>query len=157
MKIDRIFLVPVMMIAAVSVSLGQTKGNTAPGSNIRNAIEAASKGFAEALSKGDAAKIADMYEKGARVMPPNGPMLVQERQKIQEFWQGFINSGAKLSLSTSDVEAQGNVAIEVGTYEMISPDNKRDTGKFVVVWRRHKKDWKLAHDIWNSDMPVSNK
>ena len=157
MKIDRIFLVPVMMIAAVSVSLGQTKGNTAPGSNIRNAIEAASKGFAEALSKGDAAKIADMYEKGVRVMPPNGPMLVQERQKIQEFWQGFINSGAKLSLSTSDVEAQGNVAIEVGTYEMISPDNKRDAGKFVVVWRRYKKDWKLAVDIWNSDMPVSNK
>lgn len=156
MKINRIFLVPVMMIVAVSASLAQTKGNTASGSNIRNAIEAASKGFAEALSKGDAAKIADMYAEGARVMPPNGPM-VQERQKIQEFWQGFINSGAKLSLSTSYVEAQGNVAIEVGTYEMISPDNKRDIGKFVVVWRRYKKDWKLAHDIWNSDMPVSNK
>ena len=157
MKIDRIFLVPVMMIAAVSVSLGQTKGNTASGGNIRNAIEAASKAFAETLSKGDAAKIADMYEEGARVLPPNSPMVVQQRQKIQEFWQGFINTGAKLSLSTSDVEAQGNVAIEVGTYEMISPDNKRDAGKFVVVWRRHKKDWKLAVDIWNSDMPVSSK
>ena len=147
MKIDRIFLVLVMMMVAVSVSLGQTKG-----SNIRNEIEAASKGFAAALNKGDAAKIADMYAEGARVLPPNAP-VVQQRQRIQEFWQGFINSGAKLSLSTSDVEAQGNVAIEVGTYEMISPDNKRDTGKFVVVWRRHKKDWKLAVDIWNSDMP----
>ena len=147
MKIDRIFLVLVMMMVAVSVSLGQTKG-----SNIRNEIEAASKGFAAALNKGDAAKIADMYAEGARVLPPNAP-VVQERQKIQAFWQGFINTGAKLSLSTSDVEAQGNVAIEVGTYEMISPDNKRDAGKFVVVWRRHKKDWKLAVDIWNSDMP----
>ena len=156
MKINRIFLVPVMMITAVSVSLGQTKGTTASGSNIRNAIEAASKGFVEALSKGDAAKIADMYAEGARVLPPNSP-VVQERQRIQEFWQGFINSGAKLSLTTADVEAQGNVAIEVGTYELISPDNKREAGKFVVVWRRHKKDWKLAVDIWNSDMPVSSK
>ena len=156
MKIDRIFLVLVMMMMAVSVSLGQTKGNKASGSNIRNDIEAASKGFVEALSKRDAAKIADMYAEGARVLPPNSPM-VQERQRIQEFWQGFINTGAKLSLSTSDVEAQGNVAIEVGTYELISPDNKRDAGKFVVVWRRHKKDWKLAVDIWNSDMPVSSK
>jgi len=145
-----------MMIVAVSVSLGQTKGNKASGSSIRDAIEAASKGFAEALSKGEAAKIADMYAEGARVLPPNGPM-VQERQRIQEFWQGFINTGAKLSLSTTDVEAQGNVAIEVGTYEMISPDNKRDAGKFVVVWRRHKKDWKLAVDIWNSNMPVPSK
>jgi len=145
-----------MMIVAVSVSLGQTKGNKASGSSIRDAIEAASKGFAEALSKGEAAKIADIYAEGARVLPPNGPM-VQERQRIQEFWQGFINTGAKLSLSTTDVEAQGNVAIEVGTYEMISPDNKRDAGKFVVVWRRHKKDWKLAVDIWNSNMPVPSK
>src|SRR5688500_1673750 len=114
MKINRIFLVLVMMIAAVSVSLSQAKGNKASGGDIRNAIEAASKGFAEALSRGEAAKSADMYVEGSRVLPPNGPM-VQERQRIQEFWQGFISSGAKLSLSTSDVEAQGNVAIEVGT------------------------------------------
>ena len=153
---NRLFLVLVMMIVAVSVSLGQPKGNKASGGSVRDAIEAASKGFAEALSKGQAAKIADMYAEGARVMPPNGSM-VQERQRIQEFWQGFIDSGAKLSLNTTDVEAQGNVAIEVGTYEMISPDNTRDAGKFVVVWRRQKKDWKLAVDIWNSNMPVPSK
>jgi len=156
MKINRISLVLVMMIAAVSVSPGQTKANKASGGNIRNEIEAASKGFAETLTKGDAAKIADMYAEGARVLPPNGP-VVQQKQKIQEFWQGFIDSKAKLSLSTSNVEAQGNVAIETGTYEMISPDNKRDTGKFVVIWRRHKTGWKLAVDIWNSDLPVSGK
>lgn len=151
MKMNRIFLVLVIMIVAVSMSLGQAKGNKVASDSIRNEIEAVSQGFAKALSKGEAAKIADMYAEGARVMPPNGP-LVQERQRIQEFWQGFIDSGAKLSLSTSDVEAQGNVAIEVGTYELISPEGKRDSGKFVVVWRRHKKDWKLAVDIWNSSL-----
>lgn len=150
MKMNRIFLVLVMTFAAVSVSLGQAKGNRAASNSIFNEIEAASQGFANALSKGQAAKIADMYAEGARVMPPNGS-TVQERTKIQQFWQGFIDSGAKLSLSTSDVEAQGNVAIEIGSYEMISSDGKRDSGKFVVVWRRHKKDWKLAVDIWNSN------
>jgi ketosteroid isomerase-like protein len=148
---NRIFLVLVVVIAAASASLGQAKGNNPSGGSVRSAIETASKGFAEALSKGQAAKIADMYAEGARVMPPNGSM-VQERTKIQQFWQGFIDSGAKLSLSTSDVEAQGNVAIEVGTWEMISSDGKRDTGKFVVVWRRHKMGWKLAVDIWNSNL-----
>lgn len=156
MKIDRIFLVLVMMAAAVSVSQGQTKANKASGSNVRNEIEAASKAFAETLSKGEAAKIADMYAEDARVLPPNGP-AIQSRQKIQEFWQGFIDSKAKLSLSTSDVEAQGNVAIETGTWEMISPDNTRETGKFVVIWRRHKTGWKLAVDICNSDMPAPSK
>lgn len=148
---NRFFLILVTMTFTVSVSQGQTNGNKASGGSVRDQIEAASKGFAEALGKGQAAKIADMYAEGARVMPPNGSM-VQERTKIQQFWQGFIDSGAKLSLSTSDVEAQGNVAIEVGTYEMISSDGKRDTGKFVVIWRRHKTDWKLAVDIWNSNL-----
>lgn len=152
---NRIFLALVIMIAAVSLSPGQTKGNKTSGSNIRNAIEAANKRFVEALGKGDAAKIADMYAEGARVLPPNS-LMVQGRQNIQEFWQSFINMDAKLTLSTSDVEAQGNVAYEVGTYELIFPDNKRDAGKYVVVWKRQKGDWKLAVDTWNSNMPVSN-
>lgn len=143
-----------MMIVAASVSLGQTKGSKASGGNVRGEIETASKRFVEVFSKGDGAKIADMYADGARVMPPNSPMLPAGKQKIQEFWQGFINTGAKLSLSTTDVEAQGNVAIETGTYEVIMPDKTRDTGKFVVVWKREKGAWKLATDIWNSDMPM---
>jgi ketosteroid isomerase-like protein len=150
---NRIFLALAILIVAAPLSLGQTNGNKTSDGNIRSAIEAANKRFVEAFSKGDAARIADMYAEGARVMPPNSPML-QGRQRIQELWQSFINTGAKLILSTSDVEAQGNVVYEVGTYELIFPDNKRDAGKYVVVWRRHKGDWKLAVDIWNSNMPV---
>jgi ketosteroid isomerase-like protein len=151
---NRILLVLVILIAAAPLSLGQTKGNKTSGSNIRSAIEAANKRFVEAFSKGDAARIAAMYAEGARVLPPNSPM-VQGRQRIQELWQSFINTGAKLMLSTSDVEAQGNVVHEVGTYELIFPDNKRDAGKYVVIWRRGKGDWKLAVDIWNSNLPAS--
>jgi ketosteroid isomerase-like protein len=150
---NRIFLALLILIVAAPLSLGQTKGNKTSGGDSRSAIEAANKRFVEAFSKADAARIADMYAEGARVMPPNSPM-VQGRQKIQELWQSLINTGAKLTLSTSDVEAQGNVLYEVGTYELIFPDNKRDAGKYVVVWRRQKGDWKLAVDIWNSNMPL---
>lgn len=150
---NRILLVLVILIAAAPFSLGQTKGNKPSGGNIRSAIEAANKRFVEAFSKGDTARIAAMYAEGARVLPPNSPM-VQGRQRIQELWQSLINTGAKLMLSTSDVEAQGNGVIEVGTYELIFPDNKRDAGKYVVVWRRQKGDWKLAVDIWNSNLPA---
>jgi ketosteroid isomerase-like protein len=153
---NRILLVLVTLAVSFSLSSGQTKGNKTSGGNIRNAIEAANKRFAEALGKGEAGKIADMYADGARVLPPNSPM-VQERQSIQEFWQTIINMGAKLSLSTATVEANGDVVHEVGTYEMILPDNKRDSGKYVVVWKREKGDWKLAVDIWNSNIPASSK
>ena len=150
---NRIFLALVILIVAAPFSLGQTKGNKTSDGNIRSTIEAANKKFVETFSKGDAARIADMYAEGARVMPPNSPM-VQGRQRIQELWQSLINTGAKFKLNTSDAEAQGNVVYEVGTYELIFPDNKRDAGKYVVVWRRQKGDWKLAVDIWNSNMPL---
>ncbi len=150
---NRIFLALVILIVAAPFSLAQTKGNKTSDGNIRSTIEAANKKFVETFSKGDAARIADMYAEGARVMPPNSPM-VQGRQRIQELWQSLINTGAKFKLNTSDVEAQGNVVYEVGTYELIFPDNKRDAGKYVVVWRRQKGDWKLAVDIWNSNMPL---
>ena len=153
---NRILLVLVTLAVSFSLSSGQAKGNKTSGGNIRNAIEAANKRFAEALGKGEAGKIADMYADGARVLPPNSPM-VQERQSIQEFWQTIINMGAKLSLSTATVEAHGDVVHEVGTYEMILPDNKRDSGKYVVIWKREKGDWKLAVDIWNSNIPASSK
>ena len=152
---NRILLVLVTLAVSVSLSSGQTKVNKTSGGNIRNAIEAANKRFAEALGKGEAGKIADMYADGARVLPPNSPM-VQERQRIQEFWQSVINMGAKLSLSTTTVEAHGDVAHEVGTYDMILPGDKRDSGKYVVVWKRENGDWKLAVDIWNSNLPASS-
>ena len=151
---NRILLIPVTILLAVSLSSGQTKANKTSATGIRTAIEAANKSFAEALGRGEAAKVADMYAAGAQVLPPNSPMI-KERQKIQEFWQGLINTGAKLSLSTSDVEAHGDMAYEVGTYELIFPDNKRDAGKYLVVWKRQNGAWKLAVDTWNSDMPVS--
>ena len=151
---NRILVALVMLIAAASLSVGQTKGNKTSSGNLRNTIEAANQRFVEAFSKGDAARLAAMYADGARALPPNSPM-VQGSQKIQELWQSFINTGAKLMLSTSDVETQGNVVIEVGTYELIFPGNKRDAGKYVVIWKRQKGDWKLAVDIWNSNMAAS--
>jgi len=150
---NRIFLALVILIVAAPFSLGQTKGNKTSDGNIRNTIEAANKKFVETFRRGDAARIADMYAEGARVMPPNSPM-VQGRQRIQELWQSLIDTGAKFKLNTSDAEAQGNAIYEVGTYELIFPNNKRDAGKYVVVWRRQKGDWKLAVDIWNSNMPL---
>jgi ketosteroid isomerase-like protein len=149
----RIFLTLILAAAAASPALGQGRDKSS-NSGVRNAIESASKKFAEVFSKGDAAALAAMYADGARVLPPNSTM-VEGRQRIQELWQNLINTGAQLSLSTTDVEGRGDLAYEVGTYNLTNPDGKADTGKYVVVWRRQKDAWKLAADIWNSDLPAS--
>ena len=149
---NRLFLISIVMVAAFLPALGQTREDKSTAA-VRKAIESSTQKFVEAFTKGDAPGIAAMYAEGAKVMPPQSP-LVQGRRPIQDLWQGLIDTGAKISLSTTDVESRGDLAFEVGTYKLTFTDGKVDTGKFIVVWKRQKDRWKLFADIWNSDLPI---
>jgi ketosteroid isomerase-like protein len=146
-------LLVLLIAAAVAIPLSaQSKGKTDDG--LRKAIESASKKFNEIYNKGDAAGLAAMYAGGARVLPPNAAAVPND-QGILDLWRSFINSGAKLSLATTFVEGRGDLAYEVGTYSITAADGGKDTGKFVVVWKRQNGAWKIAADIWNSDLPAA--
>ena len=54
-------------------------------------------------------------------------------------------------LTTIDVKRLGPAAArEIGTFSLKAkgPAPKEITGKYVVVWERIGRDWKLAADIW---------
>ena len=144
----RHLVVALLVICVASITQGQQSARTV--------IEANTKQFIEAFNKGDAAAVANMYVVEARVLPPNAAM-VSGRANIQTFWQGAISAGLKMvSLETEHVETQGNIAVEVGRYTSTIPGaggvTTTDKGKYVVVWKREGKSWKLAVDIFNSDL-----
>lgn len=121
-------------------------------------IEEATSTFSALLAKGDAAGLAAMYGTGAQVFPPNSD-IVSGAPAIQQFWQGVMDSGIKSAkLTTLDVTVRGDLASEVGKYEMSGADGKvLDSGKYVVVWKRERGRWKLHRDIWNTSMPAPGK
>jgi len=125
----------------------------ADGGQARSEIEAANKRFAAAFERGDAAELAGFYSAGARVFPPNTE-IVSGKEAIQRFWQGLIDTGVKqIALTTLDAEAHGDLAYEVGLYTLKAADGKVvDSGKYVVVWKRENKQWKLQCDIWNTNL-----
>ena len=146
----RQLLVTLLMICAASIAEAQQP--------VRAAIEANTKQFIEAFNKGDAAAVANMYTADARLLPPNGEM-VEGRENIQKFWQGGISAGLKMvTLETVHVDSQGNMAVEVGRYTLTitraGGTTTTDKGKYVVQWKREGKNWKLAVDIFNSNMPL---
>ncbi|WP_347716685.1 DUF4440 domain-containing protein, partial [Sphingomonas sp.] len=56
------------------------------------------------------------------------------------------------------VSSSGDMALDRGTYSLtIAPDGttQTDTGKYVVVWRKIGREWKVAADIFNSNLPAS--
>lgn len=141
-------LVTLLIICAASIAEAQQ--------SVRRAIEAGNKQFIEAFNKGDAAAVANMYAIDARLLPTNSE-IIEGRANIQKFWQGAMSSGVKLvSLETTHVETQGNIAVEVGRYTLTTSGaggaTTTDKGKYVVVWKREGRSWKLAVDIFNTNL-----
>ncbi|MDQ5844104.1 MAG: SgcJ/EcaC family oxidoreductase [Acidobacteriota bacterium] len=145
----RHLLISLLIFSAASIAQAQQSAN--------RAIETNTRLFIEAFNKGDAAAVANMYTIDARLLPPNSAM-VEGRANIQKFWQGAITAGLKMvSLEPTKIDTQGNIAVEVGRYTATAPGaggaTITDKGKYVVVWKRQGGTWKLAVDIYNSDMP----
>ena len=65
---------------------------------------------------------------------------------------------ASVDLATTEVESQGNLAYEAGTYAMKAKDGKTlDRGKYCVVWKRTNGQWMLHRDIWSTNMPATTR
>lgn len=149
----KLLLGATLIAAFASLAYGQTATASA-----RKAIEENSKAFVDAFNKGDAAAVAAMYTTDAKLLPPNAAMI-EGRPGIQTFWAGAASAGLKLvSLTASDVTATGVYAVETGKYVATVPASgggtSTDEGKYVVVWRRDGRAWRIIRDIWNSDKPA---
>ncbi len=147
----RLLLVTLLILCAVSFAKAQQSARTTIEANIRQ--------FVEAFNKGDAAAVANLYTMDARLLPPNAE-TVEGRGNIQKFWQGAITAGLKMvTLETDHIETQGNLAVEVGRYTTTIPAaggvTITDKGKYVVGWKREGRSWKLAVDIFNSNLPAA--
>ena len=129
--------------------------------DVSEAIKNTNLKFAEIFKRGDAAGIAALYTRDARLMPPDAPLMTGT-EAITAFWQGAMNMGIKeATLETIDVESSGgDLATEIGqfTLSMETPDGRGDRvaqiGKYIVLWKRDGETWKLHADIWNGNAPA---
>jgi uncharacterized protein (TIGR02246 family) len=121
----------------------------------RSDIEALNASFSRAFEQGDAAALAALYAPDARVLPPGAPAT--SGSAIQDLWQSVMDMGINgAALKTVAFEEHGDVAIEVGQYELRAGAELADNGKYVVVHRRQPDGaWKMGVDIWNTDRPTA--
>lgn len=119
--------------------------------DIKGIIKANNKALGAEVAAGNAKAVAKMYAKGAKLMPQGTGIL--KGKDIAAFWQGAIDMGIKgAKLTTKDVElANSTTAIEVGTFVLTGAEGAvADEGKYVVVWKKEGKEWKLYVDIFNT-------
>jgi uncharacterized protein (TIGR02246 family) len=114
-------------------------------------IEAVNAKWTEFFNKGDFDGVASLYTVDATAFPP-GSAMVKGRAAIGAMWKGMAEQVADPKVTTLDVKRLGrSAAREIGTFSLKTkgPTPKEVTGKYVVVWEKVGRDWKLAADIWN--------
>ncbi len=102
----------------------------------------------------DAMRIASVYADDALVMAP-GAEPVEGREAIQAALAGMLEAvgGSQMAFGTSDLMAQGELVIEVGSFvETAADGSHKDHGKYIAVWKNIDGSWKIIRDIWNSSM-----
>jgi ketosteroid isomerase-like protein len=161
-------LIPAALVALAACQKAETPEQAAArieqeSAAARTAIEARNAAFEAHFAAGHADSVAAFYAEDAEILPPNDK-AVSGRANIQQVFASFLGSGTfTFDLTTTGVVANGPHAIERGTYAMTftppagaPPEVKAsaDTGKYVAHWVNQGGTWLMAHDIWNSDIPL---
>jgi uncharacterized protein (TIGR02246 family) len=118
----------------------------------RAAIAAQSRSFMDATERGDARAVAELFTADAKLIVPGVDGVVAGRSAIESFWQaGFSNGVAGLRLTTLDLDAEGSMLIETGTYQALGRGGSDlGRGHYLFVWKKEKGAWKIHRDIANS-------
>ena len=100
-----------------------------------------------------------VYAEDAVYLPPH-QVAVHGRDAIREYLKTPLSHGVSdLAFEVTYIKQQGLIAWDLGTYRMTIPQNdgtkKEDHGKYLTVWRRVGKSWRIAADAWSSDLPPS--
>ncbi len=117
----------------------------------------ASRGDAwqEAFDTGDAERLANIYGRDGRLLPPNGEP-VMGREAIQKFWANSIASGIHIQTRLEDMTEVGHLGYRRGSFDVTDGEgNNIDDGKYLEIWEKRDGHWWFEIDIWNSNRPAA--
>jgi ketosteroid isomerase-like protein len=98
------------------------------------------------------------YSLDAVLMPPNQE-VIRGREAIASFFEDYPPF-TDLVFTPVEVDGAGDIAYVYGNYSlMVTPPGEEqpisDFGKYIEIWKRQRDgSWKLALDIFNSDVPL---
>lgn len=109
--------------------------------------------WAKALNARDAAKLMTFYADDSVIMPPNEP-IIKGRQNVEGWINNLIGTDlSNVQLTPLETSTSGDFGYVAGTYSLTVGADV-DRGKYVEVWKRTGGQWKIAYEIYNSDLPT---
>jgi len=150
-------LATIMIITAALAALFGT-ASAARQDPAQRAIVAQSRALMAAIETGDAAAVANLFtaDAGMSVAPTGG--VIRGRANIEGFWRVVFGSGlAKLDLVSADLQGDGNLRVETGSYRALGADGRElGRGQYLLSWIKEGGEWKISNDFAVPDtVPVA--
>jgi ketosteroid isomerase-like protein len=143
-------------VVTLSAGLGVAAGQM-PAVNASTArIDQLRQAFNSAYSAGNAAAIGYLLAEDAVWMPPGEPAVVGRSAIQARYAAQFSTTHSAFTLQRSEILVLANMAWLRGPYLRLDTPvtggpSTTMTGKYVMIFRRERGDWKIINDCWNSD------
>ncbi len=118
------------------------------------AIKEQVRKFSEFLMNNQRSEVVKMYTADAKIFPNNTDIL--EGTELSNYWNPPGERSWKTTyhkVTPVEIKVIGNEAYDYGYYEGTSSNGNEESnwkGKYVIVWKKVRGEWKIYLDIWNS-------
>ena len=122
-------------------------------------IEAINTQWVKAFEQRDFQSMQALFTQDSLLLLPNEP-AVEGLKAVVEVWKNwaeFNNVEITWGANRIDISSSGDMAYDYGwyTFAFDSEDGPvEDKGKYIVVWKKTGGAWKVAADIFNTDLPL---
>jgi ketosteroid isomerase-like protein len=150
------FIIAVTLIAVSFLDFGCSSDRQAASSldEARKAIEESNNIYFQAFVKRDSSIFIDRYAEDACIMAPNAPALCGPDAALRFYKIAYEEFGLRNGkFITTAVYGDGKEFVtEEGLWQSFNAGQELiDDGKFLVLWKKTSKGWKMYRDSFSSN------
>lgn len=146
-----------MLLIFTQFCMVESKAQNSPALNdAKNAIAKSNLLYFQAFVKGDSSVFIDRYADDCCIMPPSAESLCGAKAAGYFFSMAYHQMGIRDGrFQTKELFGDGiEFVTESGVFELFDKNNNLiDRGKYLVLWRKTAKGWKMFRDCFSSNLP----
>ena len=124
----------------------------------KKAIAESNDIYFQSFVKNDSSIFIDRYAEDCCIMGPNAPAMCGANAPLEFFKMAYNDFGLRNGkFITQEVFGVGDGYVaEVGLWQSFDANNVlTDDGKFLVLWKKTPKGWKMFRDSFSSNRPIA--
>jgi ketosteroid isomerase-like protein len=148
---------PILYLAAISMLpfeyISAQSDSKANFEEAKKAIAASNEIYFQSFAKNDASIFINQYADDCWIMAPNAPSLCGPDAAGDFFRRGYNLGVRNGKFITTDVYGVSeDIVAEIGFWKLYNAgDSEVDDGKFLVLWKKTQKGWKMWRHSFSSN------